>query len=93
MLITCEDYNDEEQRVIESLQVTLVQDQQMGASSSDRQLSPETAELSQGRSSDEVGSAQFCSVKGCKAVIPCKQTFILSSYYRMLINEILASYE
>ena len=66
--------NDEEQRVIESLQVTLAQDQQMGVSSSDRQASSETAELSQGRSSDEVdGSARCCSVKGCKAAIPGKQ--------------------
>lgn len=69
------DDNDEEQRVIESLQVTPVQDQQMEVSSSDRQSSSETAELSQGRSSDEVdGSARFCSVKGCKAVIPGNQT-------------------
>ena len=55
--------NDEEQRVIESLQVSPVQDQQMEVSSSDRQASSETVELSQGRSSDEVdGSARFCSV-------------------------------
>lgn len=70
--------NDEEQRVIESLQVTPVQDQQMGVSSSDRQASSETAEFSQSRSSDEVdGSARFCSVKGCKTVIPGKQKFYL----------------
>ena len=88
------DDNDEEQRVIESLQVTPAQDQQMGVSSSDRQSSSETAELSQGRSSNEAdGSARFCSVKGCKAVIPGKQTFILFSYCRILINENLASYE
>lgn len=80
--------NDEEQRVIESLEVTPVEDQQMGVSSSDRQASSETAELSQGRSSDEVdGSTRFCSVKGCKAVIPGKQNFILFSCYRMLRNE------
>ena len=86
--------NDKEQRVIESLQVTPVQDQQVGLSSSDRQGSSETAELSQGRSSDEVdGSTRFCSVKGCKAAIPGKQFFILSSYYHMLINENLDSYE
>ena len=66
--------NDEEQRVIESLQVTPVPDQQVGASSSDRQTSSEIAELGQGRSSDEVdGSARLCSVKGCKAVIPGNQ--------------------
>ncbi|KAF8814247.1 hypothetical protein BYT27DRAFT_6337559 [Phlegmacium glaucopus] len=41
-------------------------------SSSDRQTSSETAEFGQGRTSEEVvdGSARFCSVKGCKAVIP-----------------------
>jgi hypothetical protein len=62
-----------EELVIESLQVTLVQGQQMGVSSSDRQSSSETAELNHGRSSVEVdGSARFCSVKGCKAVIPGK---------------------
>jgi hypothetical protein len=72
--------NDEEERVIESLQVTPVQDQQMGLSSSDRQASSDTAEL---RSSDEVdGSARFCSVKGCKAVIPGRQffNFLFSCY-------------
>ena len=53
-----------------------------------------TAELSQGSSSDEVdGSTRFCSVKGCKAVIPGNQIFILFSYYLMLINENQASDE
>jgi hypothetical protein len=70
--------NDEEQRVVEPLQVTPAQDQQVGVSSTDRQASSETAEFSQDRSSDEVdGSARFCSVKGCKAVIPGRQNFIL----------------
>ena len=62
--------NDEEQQVIASLEVTPLQpDQQMALSSSisDRQTSSETSP------SDEVdGSARFCSVKGCKAVIPGK---------------------
>ena len=62
----------------------------MGVSSSDRQTSSETAELSQGRSSDEVdGSAQLCSIKNCKAVISGKQE--LSWFIVCLL--ILASYE
>ena len=69
--------NNEKERAIESLQVTPVQNQQ-GVSPSDRQASSETAELSQGRSSDEVdGAARFCSVKGCKAVIAGRQHSIL----------------
>ena len=66
-----ESNDNEEQQVIDSLEVTPVVDQQMGVSSSDRQASSEIAELSQGRSSDEVdgSAARCCSVKGCKAVI------------------------
>ena len=65
--------NDEEQQVIESLQVTPVQDQQMGVWSSDQQASSETAELSQGRPSDVDGPTRSCSLKSCKASIPGKQ--------------------
>ena len=69
--------NDEEQRVIESLQVTPVQDQQMEVSSS------ETAELSQGTSLDKVdGSVRSCSVKGCKVVIPGKKNL---SYFHVIV--------
>ena len=66
--------NDEEQRAIESMEVTPVVDQQMGVSSSNRQVSSEIAER---RSSDGVdGSTRSCSVKGCKAVILGKQKII-----------------
>jgi hypothetical protein len=85
--------NDSEQQVIASLQITATLDQHLGVSSSDRQTSSETVELSQGRSSDEVdGSARLCSIKSCKAVISGKQKqsccivclLILASYeYKM----------
>ena len=74
--------NDEEQQAIESpLQVTLVQDQQMGVSSSDRHVSSETAGLNQGTSAEVNGSARFCSVKSCKAAIPGKQP----SYFHVIV--------
>ena len=84
--------DDNEEQVI-SLQVAAVQDQQMGVSSSERQTSSETADRSQGRSSDEIdGTARICSVKGCKAVIRGKQkkSYLILSY---AYSEILASYE
>ena len=73
-----EDSNEEEQQVIASLQATPPQDQHMNnLASSDRQTSSDTAELGQGRSSDEVDeSTRFCSVKGCMAVIPGKLIII-----------------
>jgi hypothetical protein len=73
--------NDEEQQVIASLQVTPVQDQHMEVSSSDQQTSLESEESAQSRSPDGVdGSARFCSVKGCKAVIPGKQSYLILCY-------------
>lgn len=83
--------NDEEQQAVASLQFTAVRDQDMEVSSSDRQTSLETAERSQGRSSDEVEeSARFCTVKGCKAVISGKPKVSCLSY---AYCDILASYE
>ena len=86
-----EDGSDEEQqRVIESPQVTPVQDQQMGVSIDNRRLKPQNSVkiIRRGR---RVSSILLCQrLQGCYSMW---KTFTLSSYYRMLIIEILASYE